>query len=145
MKDCVGESRSVKHTKEATKNGFQMSRLYSNCSANTVFLMLTMSVLIVQTHGLFDITMRFMTFIDKKMYDNDFYDYYVNRDNVPSPMACISLCKKDDSCMTATFNLTSEACSFSAMPSLHEGVREQQFETSPGVNSYAKFRYRGMY
>jgi len=102
-------------------------------------------MLTLQIHGLFDITMRFKTLINQRMYNNEFFDYYVNYENVQSPMACISLCKKDDSCMTATFNLTSKLCSFSAMQSMHEGDRQQQFETSFGVNSYVKFRHRGMY
>jgi len=119
-----------------------MSLFYCSMLANSALFVITMSVLAAQTHGLFDITMRL---IDQRMYDNEFFDYYVTYENVQSPMACISLCKKDDSCMTATFNLTSKLCSFSAMLSMHEGNRHQLFETSPGVNSYVKFRHRGMY
>jgi len=122
-----------------------MSLFYCYNLANIALFVLTMSVFTAQTHGLFDITMRFKTLIDQRMYENEYFDYYVNYDNIQSPMACTSLCKKDDSCMTATFNLTSKMCSFSAMQSMHEDDGHQQFETSPGVNSYAKFRYRGMY
>jgi len=109
---------------------------------------LSTSILFVNIYGLVDNPMRFRTLSNQKIILTEYPEvkYYVTHDNVSSPMACTSLCKTDEVCMTATFNVTSNVCSLSMLPSMHEAdkYRLHWFETSPAVNSYAKFRYRGI-
>ena len=124
-----------------------MESFYIYFSAHKLLTILTSSIFFVNIYGLFDNPMRFRTFSNRTIIYSDIpkFEYYMNYGNVSSPLACISLCKKDVSCMTATFNLTSNVCSFSILPSMHEAdiYQRQRFETRPDVNSYAKFRYRG--
>jgi len=122
-----------------------MARFSTISFAKNVFIFLTLLTLTVQIYGLFDTTMRFQTMRNQRMFDNDVYAYYVNHQNIHTPVACLTLCKEDEACMTATFNYTSKTCSFSAMMSMHQMPSDQKFEIISGVNSYAKFRYRGMY
>ena len=122
-----------------------MARYFTISFVKNVFHFLTLLKLTVKIYGLFDTTMRFQTMRNQRMFDNDVFVYYVNHQNIHTPVACLSLCKKDEACMTATFNYTSKTCSFSEMMSMHQMPSSQRFESSSGVNSYAKFRYRGMY